>query len=216
MPNWVQSYINFDGNKYDIDKVFDKIKCLNNNDRDNVFDFNRLVPMPKSLNIECSSRSNLAYAFYMLAKYDTIPHSVHMDKETVLERIKDEDDKSKIELLKLGKQIKDNVDKYGASDWYIWCVKNWGTKWNACEASRNNSSLYFQTAWSWPEHIMYKLAELCHRYNVDFSGKWADEDCGNNTGEFYTEDGNCITTILIPAVHVLTRHMLIVGESLSV
>ena len=189
MPNWVQSYIEFEGTQSNIDKVFDKIRSLNNNDRDNIFDFDRLIPMPKALNIESGSRSNLAYSYYMLSVYDSIPNDSYTDEQTVRIRIENEDEESRTELFNLGKQIKDNIDRYGTADWYSWCIDNWGTKWSACDAVRDGSTMFFRTAWSWPEPIINKLAELCHGYDVDFHGKWADEDCGNNAGEFCAEDG---------------------------
>lgn len=127
MPNWVQSYIKFEGSQSNIDKVFERIRGLGNDERDNIFDFNRLIPMPN-----------------------------------------------------------------GETDSYSWHIDHWGTKWNAYEATRDDSTLYFQTAWSWPELIMDMLAEICYKYDVECSGKWADEDCGANTGEFYSEGGRMI------------------------
>lgn len=60
--------------------------------------------------------------------------------------------------------------------------------------------LTIQTAWSFPYPIMEKLSEICCKYDVDFEGSWADEDCGNNTGNFsscenaffydYNDDGS--------------------------
>jgi hypothetical protein len=44
--------------------------------------------------------------------------------------------------------------------------------------------LEFNTAWSCPLPILDKLAELCYKYNVEFTGEWADENMGCNTGIF--------------------------------
>lgn len=46
------------------------------------------------------------------------------------------------------------LEKYGAEDWYSWCVTNWGTKWN-CTANdwdREGDSITFnfESAWSPP------------------------------------------------------------------
>ena len=48
--------------------------------------------------------------------------------------------------------------------WYMWCVNNWGTKWDAgdVDIEYNDSEileLEFDTAWSPPEGIMEKLRE---------------------------------------------------------
>ena len=45
----------------------------------------------------------------------------------------------------------DNLKNYGSKDWYDWCVKNWGTKWNACGTEfdeSNPTQIKFDTAWS--------------------------------------------------------------------
>lgn len=48
---------------------------------------------------------------------------------------------------------------------YEWCIANWGTKWNSCDAKK--SSVYnqrlcydFDTAWSPPAPIIRKMGEL--------------------------------------------------------
>lgn len=190
MPNWVQSYVEFSGNQDNIEKVFNEIKRSDSEASDErIFDFNRLVPMPTALNVESSSTSSLAYAYYMVKKFGQVPPDSYMDKQTILDRVEKNINVSTMEMFNLGKRQKENVDKYGATNWYDWCCRYWGTKWNACDVSRSDNTLWFQTAWSWPEPIMDKLAEICAKYNVEFEGKWADEDCGSNTGEFSSEKG---------------------------
>ena len=47
--------------------------------------------------------------------------------------------------------------------WYMWCVNNWGTKWDVSELDIENDEegleLTFSTAWSRPEGIVEKLRE---------------------------------------------------------
>ena len=51
--------------------------------------------------------------------------------------------------------------KYGATDWYDWRVKNWGTKWesnnDSVEEIENGLIAAFDTAWSPPINIYEKL-----------------------------------------------------------
>lgn len=77
-------------------------------------------------------------------------------------------------------------------DWYTWCVANWGTKWNACEAVRyvNESRYVFQTAWSTPEPVIRALSEKFP--TVTFAVDFADEDLGNNCGVYIYEDGKIV------------------------
>jgi len=61
-------------------------------------------------------------------------------------------------------------EKYGHSDWYGWCVANWGVKWNSYDNLLNTDThdyngsgsilLCFQTAWTIPEGIFVELSEL--------------------------------------------------------
>ena len=78
---------------------------------------------------------------------------------------------------------------YGENNWYDWSCEHWGTKWNACDTYMETEDiLMFNTAWSVPLPILDKLAELCYKHNVEFTGKWADEDVGCNTGVFESDN----------------------------
>lgn len=190
MPNWVRCYINFGGNDSDMNKVFHAIKSIDKDGNENVFDFNKLIPMPDSLNIEAGSMSDLAYAYYMVKVRSTLPNNVfYSSKKDVIDRVEKDISISSHDMLERGKVICNNYEKYGSKDWYDWCCSNWGTKWNACQCERSEDSIDFETAWSWPEPVMLKLAELCSKYGIRFEGKWADEDCGSNTGYFYFDGG---------------------------
>ena len=57
------------------------------------------------------------------------------------------------------------IEKYGAADWYSWCVSNWGTKWDISpyeggiqEDGRFSGS--FDTAWGPATAAYEKLEEL--------------------------------------------------------
>ena len=196
MPNWVTTVITFNGNKSDMIKVFNEMGNQSSKGSDqNILDFNKIIPMPESLNVTSGSESELALAYYEAKKFGRLPKSSwHKDIQQVLSMVEKDIKVSSQKMMKLGKQLHDNIEKYGAKDWYDWCVDNWGTKWNACECSLNGSELFFQTAWSWPSPIMIKLAEICSKYNVGFVGKWADEDMGNNTGHFYCNgEDDCLS-----------------------
>ncbi len=84
--------------------------------------------------------------------------------------------RTKADLFAYGKQALDNFVKYGCIDWYDWCVKNWGTKWNACNTMIHGSEVWFETAWSPAIPIVKKLAELYPDCN--FLLEYADEERG--------------------------------------
>ena len=70
------------------------------------------------------------------------------------------------------------------TDWYNWRCTNWGTKWNAYEVEINWDEEYkecieinFQTAWSPPEPIYFKLDEI---FGERISVNWFCRDEGDN------------------------------------
>ena len=63
MPNWVVNKIKFSGTKENIDKVLDIIKG-----DDDVIDFNKLIPMPKSLNLTSGSITNESIVYALNQK----------------------------------------------------------------------------------------------------------------------------------------------------
>lgn len=48
MPNYIANEINFSGNKDAIEKV---INAIQSDDGQNCIDFNKIIPMPKSLDV---------------------------------------------------------------------------------------------------------------------------------------------------------------------
>jgi hypothetical protein len=68
-----------------------------------------------------------------------------------------------------------NTSKYGAKDWYDWCNKNWGTKWDAQNPYRRKAvtegdsaevKYEFQTAWAPPIPVYKAMAEMFPNINI--------------------------------------------------
>jgi hypothetical protein len=82
------------------------------------------------------------------------------------------------------------VAKYGYSNWYDFCVANWGTKWDvgadgqpAIDNDTNTLCLNFDSAWAPPTVAYEQLVEmgfkiLAYYYEpgMCFCGKWEDGD----------------------------------------
>lgn len=150
------------------------------------FDFNKLIPMPETLDMVSGSIETLAieavvrklnkrrYGFqqgYVESK---------MSDDEYDKRVKSHG-KTEEELLDLGLQYIANKVKYGATTWYDWRVENWGTKWNAYENEQiDEDTIKFETAWSSPEPVIAKLAKMYPDAVIEHW--WADEDMGSNTG----------------------------------
>lgn len=73
-------------------------------------------------------------------------------------------DPYKDELHEFTQQL--NVKYFGYRNWYDFCVKEWGTKWDVggeegtCIRERDSLLFSFESAWSPPTEVYYKLQEL--------------------------------------------------------
>ena len=56
MPNWVENRLSYNGNETEIKEMLEKIRY--DNATIGTIDFNKIIPMPKSLDIECGSRTD--------------------------------------------------------------------------------------------------------------------------------------------------------------
>lgn len=192
MPNHVQNRVIMTGDQTRINELLRTVQ--NDEEGPGTIDFNKIIPMPKDLEIECGSRSEhgfKAYAdfisIYLLGQKDgkidvfSVPES---SEKAFLKARTDIDP----ETWRLGKQSYHNVIKYGYANWYDWSIDNWGTKWNAYSFGNSGpDTLTFCTAWSNIKPVMTRLSEMYP--DVDFNYAWADEDFGNNVGEVEFRNG---------------------------
>lgn len=176
MPNWVTNKITFNGNEKDILKLR---KFVTSEERN--FDFNKITPMPEELNLVSGSDETIARD---CAKARREGKTTCKEFERGWSRGRSFD-----EWADLGEKYLSNIDKYGASTWYDWCWKHWGTKWNAADSYwESDYTVTFETAWEMPFPILNKLTKLFP--NVTFEGVYADEDVGSNCGSFYYDGGS--------------------------
>lgn len=204
MPNWVQNEIIFENaSDKKVAALIRELKAATESE-DSAFDFNKLIPMPESLNIESGSMTDDAIAYYITERL-TIPveqtnlsnlisnsFNNNWAKEVVSRLKKSIQNKNSVDcdaLYEKGKQYIYNREHYGCYTWYEWCCRHWGTKWNACEADwgLDDGMLVFQTAWSAPFPVIEALAQ---KYpDLEFTHRWADEDIGSNCGEMWWSEG---------------------------
>lgn len=204
MPNHVRNVIKMQGiTELPLFRTYD--------DGSKGFDFNKMIPMPESLNIDSGSMINYC-AIYYLTDRCTVPVSrVSAEKKAVItkmisnnmfgseewiqrifnkvmERAFDETESRRKKMYDDGKTYVENLQNYGYSTWYDWCIENWGTKWNSYDnEAEGKDCIKFSTAWSDPEPIIRKLAEMYPEMKIEHW--WADEDTGNNTGYRIFESG---------------------------
>lgn len=169
MPNHVTNILTTND-----EKLLEFISNPDDKDGNIHIDFNKIIPMPTTLDIESSSEGKTGIELVKFKDFGT-PMS-----EWAQEVINKSGSERLTRMEQLGRQYLENIKNYGHQDWYSWSIQNWGTKWNAYNQSRDGNSIRFDTAWSTPEPIFRKLAELFP--NSEFEVKFADEDIGNNCG----------------------------------
>jgi len=69
------------------------------------------------------------------------------------------------------------IAKYGADEWYHWCIQNWETKWDAYDYKEwDGNMLRFCTAWSPPRPVIQALSKKFPE--LTFRLQYADEGWG--------------------------------------
>jgi hypothetical protein len=162
MPNWTSNRIYAEGTQADLHAFLEAVKW-----EDELFDFNRIIPMPELLRHTGSGQREIdgkkVEGWYIVkhAKYDP-PH----EKEQV--RLFTPEEEAELKAI-------------GHRDWYSWSVQNWGTKWNACRVEIDDSSIehsylkiLFETAWSAPVPVLHKMVEMFPK--LTFNCRWRYEE----------------------------------------
>ena len=193
MPNHVTNVVTFRG---DQERVYEALKRIQKDGEEiGTIDFNKIIPMPESLDIEAGSRTDAglkAYSEFIseCLLEDRVRHveDLRITEERERGYLKDHGEINKDDFA-LGKTAYNNVQMYGTPTWYEWRIQNWGTKWNSysSEFDAENNALRFCTAWSAPHPIMERLQEMYP--DLSFTHEWADEDIGNNCGRAEYFDG---------------------------
>lgn len=200
MPNHVENIISVDG---DIRQIRDMLEKLRVDDGElGTIDFNKIIPMPKELNIEAGSRTDKGLKAYKdfisvftlmatqnMDKLDAIPiESENAFRSKYAKDVKDDE-------WELGRQAWNNIRLHGYASWYEWCIANWGTKWNAYHCGEysefnKGDTVSFQTAWGAPHPVLQQIAKMYPE--ITFTHRWADEDLGSNCGERIYENGELV------------------------
>jgi hypothetical protein len=139
-----------------------------------LFDFNKIIPMPKELRIVASPVMIVSQKEYNKAAKEL---EASKDKGYIL-----------ASLPLTIKMQKDYLKRFGSDNWYDWACKNWGTKWGAYDCSWNKQTLSFYTAWSPPMPVIEALSKMFPK--ATFVLQYADEGCGF-CGTATFKDGKC-------------------------
>jgi len=214
MPNWVTNKLTISGP--DAEKVMLAITAENENGEREV-DFNKILPMPKSLSMASGSITNSSISAYLYKnpelRTDKLVESLNetafgnfhfydLDDEKYGELVESYKDcamsgiKGEQAFLDFGKRLLDNLEQHGHLDWYGWCNANWGTKWNACRSIVDETTTTFDTAWADVRDLICLLSKQYPKNTFEF--QWAEEQTGHYVGEATYENGEEISSIDYP------------------
>lgn len=202
MPNHVKNVLKFTGEYSEIKSMLEMIK----QDEYGIgsIDFDKLIPMPDSLKIECGSNTAKGYNYckgfiseMLLAKKVQTVEELNITEKDENLYLRQHPEINR-DVWNLGKAAYMNEYLYGAQTWYEWSIENWGTKWNSYgygETIDNwDEGISFETAWSAPNPVIAKLAFLYPNIRIDHA--WADEDIGENCGMCTYENGELVSGFL--------------------
>lgn len=172
MPNWITNYVEIKGDKDKLDELIEVVLKHDTAADAYEFDFNGIIPMPEEI-VNTSSPVTIV---------ETQAEADRINAEWKTSAL------AKVKTSEVRAITKDQAERwlrqYGATDWYDWSLKHWGTKWNAREAivlhrAEGRLVVQFDTPWSPPEQIFDKLVTDGFEVNC----MWQDEDQSNH-GEY--------------------------------
>lgn len=216
MPNYVTNNISLHGEPKQIKQLIEQIAF---DGHPGTFDFNKVIPMPASLDItEGTIKENAINAYVSatnpgnhselspVGKLKLGDHALlYVEAKKTLRfglpntRLRDDEIKKLAQrhklspeaLVALGKQYLDNVREHGAATWYDWRLKRWGTKWNnePEDLMVNEKDASLRFLTAWSAPIPI-VEELSRQYpELTLSISWADEDLGQNVGQATFQNG---------------------------
>lgn len=135
MPNHVTNVLTLHGES---DQIRAMLEAIQYDDLGiGSVDFNKIIPMPESLNIEAGSQTSTGLKAYQdFIEVYTLGGTIHQDDlENIPRKSEDAFLRQRSDIRpkewKLGKAAWNNIRLYGVLTWYGWRNQHWGTKWNS-------------------------------------------------------------------------------------
>ena len=162
MPNWYNNHVSISGNK---DQMTAFILAAKTDSAD--LSFANLFPCPQSLQDAPSGSDEIYYDIVYgnlekIAGYGWIPDEIKNDRDALLTFVANRHGYHAGKGIGIADLIKYNLETYGAKNWYDWCCKNWGTKWDidgtGDRHGDEHASYYFDSAWSPPIEAFLKIS----------------------------------------------------------
>lgn len=187
MPNHITNRLIVEGATDEVAKVFDFIKAEKSNEAGVVvlIDFNKIVPMPESLDVESSSEGTdgKQYLLGMSGNVLEVRRYEESDHYKKMKELQEQNPERFERCIELGRKYLRNTADFGCTTWYDWRCRNWGSKWNAYDIEKPSyDSIMFKTAWNGVPSLICKLGAMFPAVTIRYD--YADEDTSYNTGSY--------------------------------
>lgn len=196
MPNHISNILTIEGDSTLVQQIKADIISIDAEGYTRHIDFDKILPRPQSLDIVSGSSTENGIAILKYREGDASKINQIMSYKWAIEFASPEDlinyllEQGTANLEEAQKAL-DNERLYGHRDWYSWSNANWGTKWNAYDSEqREDDSIYFETAWSTPYPVMLALSAKYPEALITV--RFADEDFGQNVGEYILRNGDVV------------------------
>jgi len=149
MPNYCENVLEVTGKPEDLKSFKEFIKGDKRGLGEGaVLDFNKIIPYPKKFK-DLDKK----------AKYREASRAQEI-KRLGYKELRDIPDDQREKIWKAFPDIKDGYNSGG----HDWCCANWGTKWNSCDPSlqetEKNLKYKFETAWSPPLPVIHMMGVM--------------------------------------------------------
>lgn len=195
MPNWVKTVVKTSPN------VLKEIKEKYFNSEG--LDFNKVIPMPEDLKVIAGSSGTTGLIILHFKSYDEeqkqkinavykafngFNRDIYLDPRynDIIKKYHEDTSQFKKDI-ELGEKYFDNYYKYGYSNWYDWCIDNWGTKWNCDGFKVGKDMMIYVTAWDFADKIILKLSKEFP--DAVFECRYANEDYYSSSGIVEIKNG---------------------------
>lgn len=160
--NWASNTIRVAGYCSAIREFLDSVRGPD----DQLFDFNRIIPMPQLLR-------HTASGFHKFREEE------HRTWYVINPDLPFDDPGYQHNQRPFTAEEKAALGQIGAESWHSWSVENWGTKWNPChinigKISKSSVNITFDTAWCAPFPVFQAIAAKFQQLAFEFT--WTYED----------------------------------------
>jgi len=142
MPNWCNNELKILGTKKEIEKFLKFSKGDNG-----ILDFNKFIPYPKDFKELDKKKKEWDEKAEAYAEKHSSDRYYNLSNKL-----------KKLFESKNGKEPKDGYNQGG----YEWCIRNWGTKWNASRSQLflSGNFILFGTPWGPPKPVIIAMSRL--------------------------------------------------------